>query len=138
LIRFAGRSDSSIQFVQSFYRKAVGNGKRHDDLLRNGVHRINVGEVDNHRLEAQMFEGCVGQIEVDAFYQHVGADHGAERAVFDHGCVVAYPFDGGGLAKGKIAREVFDQAEFAEGIYVSSLHLILFLELIKGYRVYEG
>jgi hypothetical protein len=59
---------------------------------------------------------------MDALHKHIGADDGAEAAVVNDRRVVADTFYSRGLAQGKIPREVFDKAKFAEGVDVGSFH----------------
>ena len=85
------------------------------NLAGTSVHGVDVGEVDDGRFVAEVFQRDVGEVEVYAFEQQVGGDEGALVAVVEYGGVVAYPFEGRGISSWKILGEVPYETKLAEG-----------------------
>ena len=73
--------------------ETLRDAERHGDLLWLAVHGIHIAEVDHSRLVAQVAKWRVGQVEVNAFEQHIGGDECAQvavAAVVEHRAVVAH------------------------------------------------
>ena len=87
------------------------------DLPRSAHHGVDVGEVDHGGLVAEVLEGDVADVEVDAFEQQVGGyEHFLVGGVGQHGGVVADAADGGGVDQWYVFGEAVDEAELAQGV----------------------
>ena len=119
----AGGADAGVEFLQGLHREAVADGDADGDLLRAGVHGADVGEVNDDGLVAEVLQGGVGKVEVDALDEHVGADDELLRATgVDDGRVVADAEQRGGLAVGEARGQLVDEAKFPQFVYVGTLH----------------
>ena len=84
-------------------------------MPRLAVHGVNVREVDDSGLVAQVLERHVGEVEVDTLQQQVGGDEDIRRAVIvELGGIVANGHHRGGVAGGETGGETVDEAEFSQ------------------------
>ena len=81
--------DSTSPLVEGFQGKTVADGDGHGDLLRHGVHGVHIAEVDDHRLVAEVLQGHIAEVEVDALHEHIGGNHLHEALRVDHRSVIA-------------------------------------------------
>ena len=117
---FAGQAQAVVDGVEVFHRGAPAHGHVAEQLARQAVHGVNVGEVDHRGLVAQMFQRGVDQIEVDALHEQVARDEQVAVVVAEHGAVVAHAAQGRGVAGREALREVTDEAKLAERGYFGS------------------
>src|SRR5687767_5989788 len=68
-----------------------------------------------------MFQRCIREIEVNAFQQQVGADHGLLAEMIDNGGIIPHAKKCTGIHGLIIASEVLDESKLAEGSYFCSL-----------------
>jgi hypothetical protein len=59
---------------------------------------------------------------MNAFHQHICTHYRTEIAVFYDSGIIAHAFQAGGISEREGPGQVFDQAEFAECIYICALH----------------
>ena len=79
--------------------ESLADAQRYRYLSGRAVHGIYVTEVDHYRFIAQMHQGHIGQIKVDALEQQVGGDKGLSIiAVMDDGTVISHASAGGFVA----------------------------------------
>ena len=120
----AGGADAVVDLVQRFHGETVGQGDGDGDLFRLRVHGVDVRQVDDDGLVAQVLQRRIHQVEMDALDQHIGGDDGEVLAVVDHGGVITHALDGRRVAQGEVLRQVVDQAELAELVDVGALGLL--------------
>ena len=98
----AGQAHAVVELLHRLHTEPVGQAEAHHDLAGGAVHGTDVAEVDHHSLVSQVFEGGVGQVEMDALTEEVGADEGAvsgcrreDRSVISHSelCAVLLLFE---------------------------------------------
>ena len=97
-----------------FHFEAFAQGYADDELARGAVHGEYVGYVDHGRFVAEVSEVGVGEVEVYALHEHVGGDEHLALGVGEHGAVVAHAFEGAGVLRTDVLREVFDESELTE------------------------
>jgi hypothetical protein len=59
---------------------------------------------------------------VNTFHQHICTDYRAKITIFNDGSIITHAFQAGSVAEREGSGQVFNQAEFAECIYVCALH----------------
>ena len=72
--------------------EALRYAERNGELARGAVHRADIGDIDDGRLIAQMFERDVRQIEMNVFEKKVSGDEYLGIIVFEHCGIVADTF----------------------------------------------
>ena len=111
----ARQTDAGVEFVDVFDGKALGERHAGEQLARGGVHGVEIGEVDHRGLVAQVAQGRVDEVEVDAFHEQVGggeehfAGFGAE-----HGAVVADAAEGVSVEGREGGGDAVDEPKFAQ------------------------
>ena len=114
-VLLARQTDAGVEFVDVFDGKALGERHAGEQLARGGVHGVEIGEVDHRGLVAQVAQGRVDEVEVDAFHEQVGggeehfAGFGAE-----HGAVVADAAEGMGVEGREGGGDAVDEPKFAQ------------------------
>ena len=121
VIILGGEAYAGIEFLDVLHREAARKGDAHDELARRAVHGIHVGEVHGGRLVAEVLEGCVSEVEVDAFHEHVARYEHLLAGIRQDGTVVAHAELRGGIMYGQTAREAVYQPELSECGDFSSL-----------------
>ena len=91
----------------------LADGKRHYNLPRMSVHRIDIREVYHRGFVAEMFQRHIGQIEVHTFHQQVGGDKHFGIFILHHGAVVAHTFERRAVHKFYPFGKMPDEAKLA-------------------------
>lgn len=87
----AGQAQSRVEVLEVFDGEAAAHGDAHHDLPGSAVHGIDIGKVDHGGFVAQMLDGRILQVEMDAFHQQVGGDQLADAGGrCQYGAVVAH------------------------------------------------
>ncbi len=121
IIVLGGKAYAGIEFLNILYREAAREGDAHDELARRAVHGVHVGEVHGGRLVTEVLEGRVGEVEVDAFHEHVARYEHLLAGIRQDGAVVAHAKLRGGIMHGQTAGEAVYQPELSECGDFSSL-----------------
>ena len=114
VVFLARKPHACIEFLNVLDGEPLADGQRDGDLLGRGVHGVDVAQVHDDGLVAQVFEGHVGKVEMDAFHQDVCGDervHALLRG--DDGAIVAYSLSGSGVGGLDAAGEFPDEAELS-------------------------
>ena len=114
LVDLASQANAGVQLLHRFHRKPVAQAQADHDLGGHRVHRTDVGQVHHHRLVAQVLQRRVAQVEVNAFAQHVGADHHALAHGVNHRAVVPHATKRGRLLVGQFFGHSADQAKLPQ------------------------
>ena len=114
-INVTSKLHAGIKFVEILHTETLRNTNRHRNLTRSTHHGINIAEVHDACLVAQMTKRAISQVEMDAFKKKIGSDHRHAflRQVVDHRTIVTYPIYGAGILERKVFGEMTNQAEFA-------------------------
>lgn len=115
-VALAAEAHAGVERFDVFQGEAFAQGQRYGHLPWRAVHGADVREVDGHGLVAEVLEWRIGEVEMDAFHEHVGGHEQLRRAVVvEHGGVVAHGFARRGVAVFEILREFVDKSELPEG-----------------------
>ena len=97
-----GDAHALVQLLDVFKGEPLADAQRHGYLTRRAVHGIHVAQVHYDGFIAQMHQGHIGQVEMNALKQQVGRDQRlAVLAIVDDGTVIAHATMGGGVADGE-------------------------------------
>ena len=122
-IMLTGDAHALIELLDVLQGEALADAQRHRHLARCAVHGKHIAQVDHDGLVAQVHQGHVGKVKVDALKQQVGCDQCLPVvAVVDDGTVITHTTSGRWIANGKRASQVFNQPKFAQGRNFSFLH----------------
>ena len=80
------------------------------------VHGVNVRNVGNNSLVAQMLQREVGEVEVYTLHEQICSDQDLFVATeLQYGCIVSYTLDSLLVGRDDVIGESFDEAELANG-----------------------
>ena len=122
----AGHAQALVEVVQVFHLESLAQRYAHQHLTGGAVHGEDIADVHHGRLIAQMFHVVVGQVEVDAFHQHVGRDEYLAVGVVHHGAVVARGLDGRFIVPGQVFRQAPYQSKLSQFCY---FHIFFYFKL---------
>ena len=113
-VDLAGMTDASVERLDIFHREAFGEPEGDGELRGPAVHGVDVGEVDDGGFVAEVFQGRIGEVEVDTLEQQVGGD---EREIgggmADGGGIVAYAEEGAVVAGHKALCQSVNESKLA-------------------------
>ena len=114
-----GQTKASIEFIELFDAETFAEGNTHRNLLGHAAHGVNIAEVHHGRLVAQVLEGHVGEVEMNAFHQHVGGDENVfVAAIVQHGAVVTNAMSCLGVLGLDVLGEMPDQTKLTQFAYL--------------------
>ena len=129
----AGEGDPFVEVLERFDGDFGRDAERDQQLRRLGVHGQNVAHGGRYNLIAQVLEREIGEVEVDAFEERIGRNHGPPALlVAQHSGVVARAPERRGVAGYETGRELVDKTEFAQfgyfGTFFLRCHSLKFLQ----------
>src|SRR5579859_6743509 len=112
-IVFAGGIDPFVKLIEGFDAKPVADADAHRYLRWCGIHRIDITQVDDHRLVAQMLQRRIHKVEVNVLDQQIGRDHRLPAKMVDNGGIIPDPNQGRGVLDLDVRRKMLDQSKFS-------------------------
>jgi hypothetical protein len=124
VVLVARQPDALVELLDVFNAEAPADAQAQGHLCGRGVHGVDVGDVDHGCLVAQVLQRHVGEVEVYALEQEVGADERLLLAGVYHGAVVAYALHGGGVERLYVFGEPVNETELSECGYFCTCHIL--------------
>ena len=90
------------------------------NCFRNGIHGIYIGKVHHGCLIAQMFQGCIFEVEMNTLGQQVGCYYDLLVSIVKHGSIITYAHLGAWILMFNIFGQMTDQSKFPQA-EISSL-----------------
>ena len=78
------------------------------------IHGINIAEIDDSRLIAEMAQGHITEVKMDTLEEEVGGNEGFMVVIIEDSGIIADPENRRGIAEREIASKAIDKSKLAE------------------------